>query len=268
MIPTRRLFLGHWPILVLLVLFEILYSFSLNSYGMFLWDEAEYASIGRSVLQGQGFGISGVPNGLRPPILPLAGAASMLLFREQPVDSILRRTASGFALLALLCVYAFAAAAFDRTTGLVAAVLLGIAPFFWIFVPYFMCEIPFLAFFAAAVWFFYFGTYLHPRFFLWSWIFWALAFLTRYTSLLFLPVIVLLVAIAWWRGGPDTRRRLWSRAFFLSPLAGMLLVVPWLIREYATFGSPLAGIKMASHQLQDYLPNLSVPWNYYLRELP
>ena len=265
---ARRLVAGHWPIGVLLALFGILYSFGLNSYGMFMWDEAEYASIGRSVLRGQGFGISGVPNSLRPPILPLAGAAGMWLFGTQSDDSVLRGTACGFALLALFCVYGFAAAAFDRTTGLVAAALLGIAPFYWIFVPYFMCEIPFLAFFAAAVWFFYFGTYLDRRFFLWSWICWALAFLTRYTASLFLPVIVLFVAIAWWQGGPAARQRLGSRAFFLSPLAGLLLLVPWLAREYITFGSALAGIKKASRQLQDYMPGLSMPWNFYLREIP
>jgi hypothetical protein len=151
---------------------------------------------------------------------------------------------------------------------LVAAALLGIAPFFWIFVPLFMCEIPFLAFFAAAVWFFYFGAYIHQRFFVWSWICWALAFLTRYTASLFLPVIILFIAIAWWQGGPDTRRRLWSPTFFLSPLAGFLLLVPWLTREYLTFGSPLAGIRKASHQLQDYMPGVSMPWNVYLRHMP
>ena len=62
------------------MLFGILYSFTINSYGMFLWDESEYASIGRSVLRGQGFAVSGVPNELRPPFLPLAGAATMWLF--------------------------------------------------------------------------------------------------------------------------------------------------------------------------------------------
>jgi hypothetical protein len=50
---SRGLVVDQWPIVALLVLFGILYSFGLNSYGMFLWDEAEYASIGRSVLHGQ-----------------------------------------------------------------------------------------------------------------------------------------------------------------------------------------------------------------------
>ncbi len=268
MIRARRLVLDEWPMVALLALFGILYSLSLNSYGMFWWDEAEYASIGRSVLHGQGFAISGQPNSLRPPVLPLAAAAGMFLFGEQAGDVVLRATAGGFALLALLCVYGFAAAAYGKSTGLVAAALLGLSPFFWIFVPHFLSEVPFLGFFAAAVWFFYFGIYLDQRFFLASWICWALAFLTRYTASLFLPVIVLFIAAAVWRGGPEARHRLTSRTFFLTPLAALVLLAPWLGREYVTFGNPLAGLSKASHQLQDYLPGTSMPWNYYLRRMP
>ena len=257
--------LEHWPVIVLLVVFGVLYNPTLNSYGMFVWDESEYASIGRSVLRGQGFAIAGVPNQLRPPFLPLAGAAAMWIFGGQWDDSILRGTACALALLALLGVYSFGAARFDRTTGLVAAFLLGITPFFWTFVPMFLCEIPFLAFFAAAVWLFYFGIYFDQRCFLWSWILCALAFLTRHTAVLFFPIIFLFVCLAWWRGGSEVRSRIRSRAFFLSPLAGLLL---FLAREYFAFGDPLAGLKRASHQLQDYLPGTTMPWDFYLRRLP
>jgi 4-amino-4-deoxy-L-arabinose transferase-like glycosyltransferase len=260
--------LRNWPVVALLVLFGVLYSLTINSYGMFLWDESEYASIGRSVLRGQGFAIAGVPNKLRPPFLPLSGAAAMWLFNGQGDDSILRGTACVLALLALLCVYSFGAAFFDRTTGFVAAFLLGITPFFWTFVPMFLCEIPFLAFFAAAVWLFYFGIYFDQRCFFWSWIACALAFLTRHTAVLFFPVIFLFVCIAWWRGGSEVRSRIMSRAFFLSPPCGLLLFLPWLAREYIAFGNPLAGLRQASHQLQDYMPGGSMPWTFYLRHLP
>lgn len=268
MLRARTVAIREWPIVALLALFGIIYGAEVNSYGMFMWDEAEYACIARSALQGHGFAISGTPTPLRPPILPLAGAASMLLTGNQFDDSTLRATNCGFALLAMLFVYGFATATFNRTSGFVAAVLLGISPFFWTFVPYFMCEIPFLAFFAAAVWFFHFGAYRHERFFLWSWICWALAFLTRYTASLFLPVIVLFVPVALWLGGPETRRRFMSRTFLLSPLAGLLVLGPWLIRQYSTFGNPLAGLKQASRQLQVYLPGASMPWHYYLDRMP
>lgn len=233
-----------------------------------MWDEAEYASIGRSVLRGEGFAIAGVPNRLRPPFLPTAGAAAMWLFGGESDDAILRGTTAVLALFVLLSVYAFGAARFDKLTGLVAAFLLGVTPFFWTRVPMFLCEIPFLGFFAAAVWLFYSGLYLDQRHFLWSWIACAFAFLTRHTAVLFFPIVFLFVLIAWWRGGAEVRGRIRSRSFFLSPLAGLLVFLPWLAREYIAFGDPLAGLKRASHQLQDYLPGTAMPWDFYLRHLP
>jgi 4-amino-4-deoxy-L-arabinose transferase-like glycosyltransferase len=260
---------AHWPIAVLLAAFAAIYSTSLNSYGMFTWDEAEYAAIGSSVLHGQGFSISGRPNPLRPPMLPLAGAAAMLIAAgEKGDDSILRETGCALALLTLLVTYSFAAAAFDRTVGLVSAALLGMSPFFWTFVPHFMCEIPFMAFFSAAVWFFYFGIYRAERFFLWSWICCSLAFLTRYTATLFLPVIAVSLPLALWLGGPKARRRIMSRAFLFSPLAGALVLLPWFIRQSVTFHDPLVGLKISSRQMQVFLPEISMPWHFYFSLLP
>lgn len=234
---------------------------------MFMWDEAEYASIARSVAQGEGFSISGLPNSLRPPVLPLAGAASMLLWGDPFDDGVLRATGCAFAILVLLCVYGFAAAAFDRVTGLAAAALLGLSPFFWTSAPLFMAEMPFMAFFAAALWLFYFGVYRSERFFVWSWIAWSLAFLTRYTALLFLPLIAVFLAIALWLDR-ETRPRILNRWFFISPMAALLVIMPWLIRQSVTFGNPLAGFKWAAKQLQSYVPDVSMPWHFYLGHLP
>jgi hypothetical protein len=44
--------------------------------------------------------------------------------------------------------------------------------------------------------------------------------------------------------------------------------VPWLIRQYVTFGNPLAGLQQASGQLQAYLPGVSMPWHYYFDRTP
>ena len=127
---VRATLLNHWPIAVLLLLFGITYAPSMNAYGMLWWDESEYASIGRSVLDGQGFALVGTPNSLRPPLLPLAGAACMLVSGERFDDSVLKVASWAFDLLALLCVYGFATAAFDSTLGIVAAFFLGISPSF------------------------------------------------------------------------------------------------------------------------------------------
>lgn len=74
-----KLGFGELCLLVLLCLFGWMYSSTVYSHGSFMWDEAEYASIGRSVIQGDGFSINKNPNGLRPPLLPLSGSVAMLI---------------------------------------------------------------------------------------------------------------------------------------------------------------------------------------------
>src|SRR5262249_56230582 len=131
-----------------------------------------------------GFAISGKPNRLRPPVLPLSGAASMRL-AGSTADEVVKRPMLAFSLLALLVVYAGAATVYGWETGLAAASLLGASPAFWIATPLFLTEIPFVACLCGAIVAFHLGLYRDSRFFVLAWACWALAFLTRYTSTLF-----------------------------------------------------------------------------------
>jgi len=263
----RATVIRHGPILLLLGFFGVVYAMTLNSNGMFMWDEAEYASLGRSVVRGEGFAISGKPNSLRPPVLPLAAAASMLLGRSSQ-DAVVKLPHLAFSLLALYIVYYCAMTAYDRTTGLVAATFLGVSPTFWTSTPLFLTEIPFMAFFTGAVMFFYFGLYRHERYFPWSWLCWGLAFLTRYTALLFGPIVVLFLILALCTRNQDVWRRIRGPSFFLSPFLGLAVVLPWMLRQQFTFGNALVGVKQSSTQLQVYMPNVSMPWDFYLAQLP
>ena len=255
-------------VIALLSFFGIVYARTLNSGGMFRWDEAEYASIGRSVLRGDGFAISGKPNPLRPPVLPLAGAASMRL-AGSTADEVVKRPTLGFSLLALLVVYACAATVYGWETGLAAASLLGVSPGFWISTPLFMTEIPFMACFCGAIVAFHLGLYRDSRFFVLAWACWGLAFLTRYTAVVFAPITVVLIALSLLDGDVRVRQRLFSRAFLLAPIAALILVVPWLVRQQLTFGDALVGMKQASMQLQLFLPDQAMPWYFYpVRLLP
>lgn len=255
------------PAVVLLVAFAVLYATTLSSYGMLMWDEAEYASIGRSVLHGEGFAISGRPNALRPPVLPLAAAASMLLSRRQ-TDVIVKLPSVGFALLALWIIYAGTARHFDRTTGLAAAFCLGVLPEFWTMTARVLSEMPFMAFFSGAVLCFHSGLHRQPRDFLWSGLCFALALLSRYTALVFLPVAagLTLTAIPWRHA--EVWKRLWSRQFFLTPLVALVVLAPWFVRQQLTFGDALIGVKQSATQLQVYAPGVSMPWSFYLTNLP
>jgi 4-amino-4-deoxy-L-arabinose transferase-like glycosyltransferase len=257
-------------ILLLLVFFAVVYATTLNSYGMFTWDEAEYASLARSVVRGEGFTISGEPNPLRPPMFPLAAAVSLLLCGggQNTVDTIVKLPSLAFSLLTLFVVYWCATTVYEQMTGLVAATFLGVSPLFWLSTPFFLTDIPFIAFFTAAVVFFYFGLYHHQRYFSWSWGCWGIAFLTRYTAVLFAPIVGLFLILAFYTRTPEVRQRIWSGHFFLGPCVGVLMLVPWLLRQQFTFGNALVGMQQAAIQLQVYRPDVSMPWYFYLMRLP
>jgi hypothetical protein len=267
--PFARFGWDEIYLVALLVLFGGLYSTTVGSHGAFMWDEAEYACIGRSVIQGNGFAINQGPNALRPPLLPLAGSAAMLLTGAS-TDITLKYAVVLFALLGLAILFHTVKIATDGETALLAVLLLGFAPAFWQHTSYFLSEIPFLTFFLGAVFYFHHGIYSDKKYFALSWGCWGLAVLTRYTAVLFgvlVPVICVLALIR-----KDTRAERWgrltSRAFVLSPLIGGGFLLPWLIRQQVTFGDALVGFRAASQQLQVYMVNVSMPWSYYIAGLP
>jgi 4-amino-4-deoxy-L-arabinose transferase-like glycosyltransferase len=247
---------------LLLVAFGFLYATTLSSNRMFRWDEAEYASIGRSITRGEGFAISGVPNALRPPLLPLAVAGAIVIGGNTD-DAAVMRPMLVFALLALGVTYFGAAVAYGRMTGMAAATLLGVSPAFWTSTPALMTEIPFMAFFTAAVVGFYLGLYRDPRYFYAGWLCWAAALMTRHTGVLLVPIVAIFAMLALASRDTEALRRLRSRHALLAAGAGVLVVLPWFIRQQLTFGDAFAGLRQASQQLPLFSTDLSMPFYFY-----
>jgi 4-amino-4-deoxy-L-arabinose transferase-like glycosyltransferase len=252
----------HWALGVLLLAAAAVYTSTLGAYGMLMWDEAEYASLARSLTRGEGFVGAGGPEKLRPPLLPLAGASAIAL-RGAADDRAVGYATIGLALLALLIVYAVAAIAYDTATAVLAAGLLAAAPWFWRSTANFLSEIPLLACFSAALFGCRFGLSRDPRWFYAAWLFAGLALMTRYTALLLAPLFVLLAA-----SDPGAMRQLRNRHAWLAPLLGVLVVAPWFVRQALVFGDPLIGVWRAGSQLQAYMPGVSMPATYYLTALP
>ncbi len=199
-------------------------------------------------------------------MLPLSGALSILLGGKAD-DLAVKRASIGFALLALLVVYASAASIYDATTGALAATLLGLSPWFWVTTNNFLSELPLLAFFCVAVVALYHGCYTSSRAFYLAWIGFGLAFLTRYTALLFGPVALTVMIVAWMSGDLPTRRRLRSVDMWVSPLVAVVLLAPWFIYVQRVSGNVASGILRASSQLTVYLPDVSMPWHFYATTL-
>lgn len=257
----------HGGALVLLAAAAGIYGQTLSSFGMFMWDEAEYATIGRSLLRGEGFAINGRASLLRPPLLPLAGAASMWLCGAED-DHTVKLATVALTLIALAVVYAVTSAALDRVTGLFAAFLLATAPELWTLTAHFLSETPFLGFFAAAVLGFELGLRRDQRWFWFAWLGWALAMSTRYTAVLFAPYVILRLLAAAVVRREEEWRHIRTASFALAPIAAALLVGPWLLRQHLVSGDALLGFRVASQQLQSYMPGVSMPWSFYLTSLP
>lgn len=255
----------HWPLLLLLAVCAVVYTRTLDAFGMFMWDEAEYASIARSVLRGEGFAISGAPNHYRSPVLPLAAAASMAAAGRAD-DVVLKRATVVFALFALAVVYYFTAAEYGSGTGVLAAGTLAVMPTFWTLTAHLLTEMPFLAFFAAALFALHRALYVDARFFVGAGACAALALLTRYTAVLLAPACGLVV-LAYALGGRGRLARLRSVHVAVGAVLATALVLPWLLRQQLAFGDALAGFRYASGQLDDYLPGVVFPWHFYLSGL-
>ncbi|MCP4378365.1 MAG: hypothetical protein GY794_19590 [bacterium] len=256
-------------ILLIIGLFGVLYTSTIDSHGVFMWDEAEYASIGRSVLDGAGFSIDGRANALRPPLLPLAGSTAILVSGSTD-DVTLKYMVVLFALLGLALLYHSVRLAHAEGAALLAVIILGLSPSFWQHTSYFLSEIPFLTFFLGAVLYMHHGLYTDQRYFKYSWMCFGLAMLTRYTAVLFGPILILMLSIAFLvrDGNEEIRSRIFSKTFFLTPLVAAGILTPWLVRQQLTFGDALAGFKQASGQLQVYMPDVSMSWSFYLVNVP
>lgn len=251
----------HLPFLILLAVLAWIYASSLSMHGMFMWDEGEYACLARSLARGEPY-----TDALRPPLLPASGCL-VLLLNPRAGDSALKIPLVVFALLCLTAVYSFMAAHYDRPTGLAAAGLLGVATTFWEHITFFLTEIPLILFFSCAL----FGLYrglsgTAPRALYLSWACVGLGLLTRYTALLLGPLFVIFSLLA--LTSCPGRAALRSRHYWLSPLAGLLVLAPWLIRAQLVHGDALVGFKIASGQMQSYMPGVSFPWYAYVLAMP
>jgi 4-amino-4-deoxy-L-arabinose transferase-like glycosyltransferase len=190
-----------------------------------------------------------------------------MLLLNSSEDVIVRLPNLVYSLLALFIVYWCVKTQFDRTTGLVAATILGLFPSFWRSTPFLLTEIPFMAFFTGAVLCFSFGLYRAPHFFYWSWLCFGLALSTRYNAVLFALIILTFLVFALAARDSEVWNKLWSKAFFVGPLLGLALVIPWLLRQQLTSGGALSGFAGAIAQVQNF-QTMSTAWYHYPIHIP
>ncbi len=261
-------FRSHTELIAILAAAGVLYLSGLGSHGMFMWDEAHYAVLGRALAEGKGYvGPDGEPESLRPPMLP-AAIATVLTLAPSADDTTVRRVTVVFALLCIFVVYGCVYIEAGSLAAIAAALLFATFPEIWRSTSYLLSELPFMLFYTPAVFFFHRGLHSDSRNFLVAWPCFALALLTRYTAVLFGPTCVMLVGLALLTRDREALARMRAPAFVLGPAVAAIILAPLFARAWIHFGDPLVGFKAASRQLPDYSAHAQMPLFHYLALLP
>ncbi|MCB9384426.1 MAG: glycosyltransferase family 39 protein [Bryobacterales bacterium] len=256
---------SRWlPLAVLLAAFGVVTFSHLDAFGMLVWDEADYACLGRSLARGEGYAAPQNADRLRPPLLPVSIAAALLV-SGQETDVAAKLPTPLFAMLAIAAVYALTLRACGVWPAFAAAWCLAVGPEFVTRADMLLSETPFLALHTIALGAFLLGFEGRRGWFHVGWAAFALALATRYTALLFGPTLALIAVYELLRGNLLPALR--TRAFWLSPLWAAAILAPWFYRQWLVTGDALSGVKRASGQIPDY--NLAtMPWDFYVSTLP
>ena|GEM_PF-2093618 len=254
---------AEWiPLLVVLSIFGLMCCWNINARETLIWDEAEYASLGRSIARGDGYQISGQSNSIRPPLWPASIAAVMTATGSQGIGAA-KATTILYALLAIVVVYWVVWLECGVGPAIVAACSLALSPEFVVGSVMLLSEIPFMALHAAALAAFYVAFQRGGVWFYAGWTCFALALSVRYTALLFGPILILVFVYEWTRDRGNIERLLRTRAFWLAPLVAVAILGPWYVRQWLVSGDALIGVSYASQQIPTY-SIASMPWYFYL----
>ena len=252
--------------MLLLMGFASAYVLALDASQMMIWDEAEYASLGRSLANDGAFTITGDANYYRLPVVPMSSAVAQSAFGDRS-NFVARLPTPIFAIACLAWIYFVVARVYDGWSALLAVCLLGSFPAFAESTGRLMTEIPFMFFNTMAISVFVLGFYDDRRWFLVCWAAVGMAFLTRYNAVLLGPMFVLLSFVVALADRERLMVALRSRVFWLSPLIAIAFVFPWLVRQFVQFGDALVGFRYAANQIPNY-GDTTMPWTFYWQSLP
>lgn len=250
------------PLLLVLAVFGVMCCWNINAREMLIWDEAEYASLGRSIARGDGYQISGESHSIRPPFWPASIAAVMAATGSHSVEAA-KATTILYALLAIAVVYWVVWLECGVGPAFVAACSLALSPEFAVGSVLLLSEIPFMALHAAALAAFYVAFQRGGVWFYVGWTCFALSLSVRYTALLFGPILLLVLVYEWTRDRENVKRLVRTRAFWLAPLVAVAILAPWSVRQWLVFGDALVGVNYASTQIPTY-SSVAMPWYFYL----
>lgn len=176
---------------------------------------------------------------LRPPLLPVLIAGAFAVRHDVLAAGVLTAALGAAGVVAL---FLLGREAYDRRTGLLAAAMLAVSPFFITASHWIMNDVPSLTLVTAGFWFLVRGERSNrvPEYLL-AGICFGLAVLMRFMSL-----ILVFALPAWWLASRSRWRRL-----PLVALGGLLPLLPYLAWARTAYGSALFPFRRANAVLAD-----------------
>ena len=243
----------HKYFIVFLFLSGFFYIQNIDAYHMFMWDESEYASLGRSLLTNQEYTLNDQSHALRPPMLPMINAVSFFIFGINDISTKIPLVL--FALLSFVVIYVVIRREFDEKIAMTSSFFLSITPLYLKHLGHNLAEIPFIFFYLVSIFMFYYALKINKKYFYPAWIFFGLALMARYNGLLILVSVGIYgfyLFIKQKNKKQYISNLFLSKSFILAPLIALIVVSPWYIYQYLAFGTPFKGLIISSGQLTSW----------------
>ncbi len=228
-------------ILALTIAVRIIFAFGWHEIW---WDSGVYIGMGKYIYSG---GDSGLWEHIRPPLLPIV----LGLFWKLGLDTVLFGRLLEIVLMGgiVWLTYLLAKHWWDEKTAIVASLIVSLSPIFYYLSFHQYTEIPSTFLVLLALWLFVKEKYL------WAGIGIGLAFLAKFPTALYLPIILLALAFS----------KKWKPA--LHATAGFAIIAfPYFIWSAIAYGSPFATISAAQETIRRVLGcNVlrAMPWWQY-----
>ena len=263
-----NMFLDNKAIIIILLFFGYMYFSTIDSYGMFMWDEAGYANIGKSLYEEFEFAQNGKWDSYRGYGFPLMIAVSFFVFGAT-TDVIAKVPVVLSGLLGIFVVYFFTRKLVGKNVAIVSAFALAIMPLYWSYTAHLLTGVPFAVFFTLAILSFYHGIKNNPKYLYLSWASLGFAFMLRFNAFLFAPPVIIYLAYLLIKKDKGTINLLKSKEFWLPPLAFIAVVLPYFVfRHIHDFAAPIEFFRSLAGNLSATQFFGYVNWSKYFIDLP
>ncbi len=217
-------------LIVVISVLRILSVFTISNNDL-IFDESSYMNIARGLTEGLDYGYipgEGYSDAYRPPVYPLTVSFFFSMFGSN--EFVARTVSSVFGVLSILVIYFLGKELYGKRIGLLSSLILSSVPTYWFYSSKALVEGMFIFLVTLFLYTFY-SSLGKKKYMIPSGILLGLIFLTKYTGGVLVVFFVLFILI--WK-----RDLLKSKYLYLSLIAALLTIVPWISFNLRVYGTP------------------------------